>query len=61
VIQVPAQSSVGHLVREAKRRHAGLDKVSPGMRFALNEELAGGEERLAEGDTVAFLPPVAGG
>ncbi|MDB4946274.1 MAG: Molybdenum cofactor biosynthesis protein MoaD / Molybdenum cofactor biosynthesis protein MoaE [Labilithrix sp.] len=31
------------------------------VRFARNEEFAGGAEPLADGDTIALIPPVAGG
>jgi len=31
------------------------------MRIAVNEEIAGERDSLADGDVVAFLPPVAGG
>jgi molybdopterin converting factor small subunit len=31
------------------------------MKIALNEEMARGDETLEDGDTVAVLPPVAGG
>ncbi|MBI3300352.1 MAG: MoaD/ThiS family protein [Elusimicrobia bacterium] len=31
------------------------------LRFAVNEEFAAAERSLAEGDTVAVLPPASGG
>jgi molybdopterin converting factor small subunit len=31
------------------------------VRFARNEEFVTNEERLAEGDVVAVIPPVSGG
>jgi molybdopterin converting factor subunit 1 len=31
------------------------------VRFARNEEFAQPSDRLAEGDTIALIPPVAGG
>jgi molybdopterin converting factor subunit 1 len=60
-LSVPASSSVGTLVELSMRAHVGLGALSGGMRFAVNEELATEEDRLADGDVVAFLPPVAGG
>ena len=60
-LSVPASSSVKTLVEAATRAHVGLGALSGGMRFAVNEELATGEDRLTDGDDVAFLPPVAGG
>lgn len=48
------------LYEELQRRH-GL-ALSPGsLRVAINEDFGDWGARLAEGDTVAFLPPVAGG
>jgi molybdopterin converting factor subunit 1 len=60
-LSVPASSSVGTLVELSTRAHVGLGALSGGMRFAVNEELATEDSRLADGDVVAFLPPVAGG
>ncbi|MGH8205684.1 MAG: MoaD/ThiS family protein [Steroidobacteraceae bacterium] len=31
------------------------------MRVAINDEFGDWRESLSEGDTIAFLPPVAGG
>lgn len=41
----------------AEFRLEGLDTVMT----AVNEEFAGDEEIVADGDTVAFIPPVSGG
>lgn len=38
-----------------------LRGVLGAVRFALNEAFADGTELLAEGDTLALIPPVAGG
>jgi molybdopterin synthase sulfur carrier subunit len=34
---------------------------TPGLRGAVNQRLARGDTPLAEGDEVAFFPPVSGG
>ena len=60
-LEIPDSSSVRHLIKESTKAHAGLRKLSNAMRVAVNEEMAGEDVRLADGDTVAFLPPVAGG
>ncbi len=39
----------------------GLGEEPPGLLYALNAEYAGREAPLAEGDTVALIPPVSGG
>ena len=58
---LPGASSVLTLVSRSIKAHRQLRDMSSVMRVAVNEEIAGGEDRLADGDVVAFLPPVAGG
>ena len=58
---LPSASSVGTLVELSVKAHRGLRVMHGAMRVAVNEEIAGEEERLADGDVVALLPPVAGG
>lgn len=53
--------SVGALVDRSMRAHQGLRAMASTMRVAVNEEIAAADRPLAEGDVVAFLPPVAGG
>jgi molybdopterin converting factor subunit 1 len=61
IISLPSASSVSALLDHSIRAHGRLRSVSGMMRVAVNEEIAGGDARLADGDVVAFLPPVAGG
>jgi molybdopterin converting factor subunit 1 len=58
---LPGTSSVGSLVSLTVRAHRGLQAMQEAMRVAVNEEIAGESDRLADGDVVALLPPVAGG
>ena len=60
-VSLPAASSVGTLVSQSMKAHEGLQRMSSVMRIAVNEEIAGEDEGLTDGDVVAFLPPVAGG
>jgi molybdopterin-guanine dinucleotide biosynthesis protein A len=48
------------LYRELAHRHR-LGLAPEQLRVAINEEFGDWHARLAEGDTIAFLPPVAGG
>jgi molybdopterin converting factor subunit 1 len=58
---LPGASSVLTLVDRSMTAHRQLKGMSTVMRIAVNEEIAGEEDRLSDGDVVAFLPPVAGG
>jgi len=42
-------------------RHPALSRFSANVLFAVNEEYAGGDHRLDDGDTLAVFPPVSGG
>jgi molybdopterin synthase catalytic subunit len=43
------------------RQHEAFAELRPRLRAAVNQEIAEPERVLADGDEVAFLPPVAGG
>ena len=58
---LPSASAVVTLVDESMKAHRGLRGMSATMRVAVNEEIAEEDDPLADGDVVAFLPPVAGG
>jgi len=60
-VSLPSRASVGTLIREATAAHKGMGVLSRSMKVAVNEEIADEGQELRDGDTVAFLPPVAGG
>jgi molybdopterin converting factor subunit 1 len=60
-LSLPAASSIKTLVSRSLKAHQRLLPMSGAMRIALNEEIAREDDRLEDGDVVAFLPPVAGG
>jgi len=60
-VSLPSRSSVDALVRRSMKAHRHLHGMSNAMRIAVNEEIVGEDRQLADGDVVAFLPPVAGG
>jgi molybdopterin converting factor subunit 1 len=60
-VSLPRASSVTTLIGRSIKAHHLLQGMSRAMRIAVNEEIAGGDVRLSDGDVVAFLPPVAGG
>jgi molybdopterin converting factor subunit 1 len=56
---LPAGTSVGALWRELVDERPKLAAVK--VRFAVNETYVPPSHRLADGDEVAFFPPVSGG
>jgi len=62
VLDVPASvTTVAALARHLASVHAPLEGRLGYVRFARNEEFAAGDDLLADGDTIALIPPVAGG
>ncbi len=53
-------ASPAELFSECAGRHAGLQSYSSSL-VAINDEMAGWEAHLQDGDEVLFFPPVAGG
>jgi molybdopterin converting factor subunit 1 len=60
-IEVPAGSTVSDVYAAVKKMHPGLQVDQSGVRAALNQEFAAWEAPVADGDEVAFIPPVSGG
>jgi molybdopterin synthase catalytic subunit len=58
-IELDAGSTVGDLRARLAERHDLFARAS--LRAAVNQETVGDAARLADGDEVAFLPPVSGG
>jgi molybdopterin converting factor subunit 1 len=54
-------ATVGDLAAFVAKRHPALEGRLASVRFARNEAFATNDERLADGDVVALIPPVAGG
>lgn len=55
-----AARTAGELYEELRRRFA-LPLPIDALRVAVNDEFAGWERELRDGDRVAFIAPVAGG
>ncbi|QXJ22305.1 molybdenum cofactor biosynthesis protein MoaE [Actinomadura graeca] len=60
-VTLPAGSSLRDLMGALCAAHPGLAPMSAHLRLAVNEDIAGPAHRLADGDVVALIPPVAGG
>ena len=52
--------TAAELFAEVSDRHGFEDPIA-NCKVAINDELAGWERTLADGDVVLFFPPVAGG
>ena len=61
VVSLPAEAVIGDLWDLLAERHPALVDHRPFVRAAQNGAYADWESPLAEGDQVAFLPPVSGG
>lgn len=53
-------TTAAELFAEVSGRH-GLEDSIAHCKVAINDELAGWDQALSEGDVVLFFPPVAGG
>jgi molybdopterin synthase catalytic subunit len=60
-VRLPDGARLGDLAALLAREHAGFRELAPRLRAAVNQELVEDDPALADGDEVAFLPPVAGG
>jgi molybdopterin synthase catalytic subunit len=60
-VRLPAGARIADLAALLAREHPAFAALAPKLRAARNQEMAEAGEALADGDEVAFLPPVAGG
>lgn len=60
-IELPAGSTVADVYAAVKKLHPGLRADHGAVRAALNQEFADWGTAVADGDEVAFIPPVSGG
>jgi len=59
-LQVPPGSSLAGVYDALRAKHPALP-ARDSVRGALNQEFAGWDDHVSEGDEVAFIPPVSGG
>ncbi len=60
-LELPGAATARDAWNELRRRHPALPADPSGLRPARNEDFCAWDEPLAEGDEVAFIPPVSGG
>ncbi|HZV53024.1 MAG TPA: molybdenum cofactor biosynthesis protein MoaE [Candidatus Dormibacteraeota bacterium] len=56
-----AEATVADVYRLLRERHPGLEPDLSRVRPARNQDFVDWSERVADGDEVAFIPPVSGG
>lgn len=61
MLPLAAPCSAAELLDEVCRRYPALDPWRRSLRIAVNGTYAAAEDRIAAGDEVALIPPVAGG
>ena len=59
-LELPAGATAGDALA-AIRTRPGAERLPPKPMLAVNQRYAKSDVRLAEGDEVALIPPVAGG
>lgn len=60
-IELRDGDTIGAARRAIEARHRALAATDTRLRVARNETFATDDERLADGDVLAIIPPVAGG
>jgi MoaE-MoaD fusion protein len=60
-VELPTGSNVSDVYDAVRRLHPGLDADRNAVRAALNREFVDWDAAVADGDEVAFIPPVSGG
>jgi MoaE-MoaD fusion protein len=60
-LELAAGARIGDAWRALAARHSGLEPHRDAVLPARNGQAVGWEEQLADGDEIAFLPPVSGG
>lgn len=60
-VELPADSTLADVYEALKRAHPALEPDRNGVRVALNQEFSDWNLTVADGDEVAFIPPVSGG
>jgi molybdopterin synthase catalytic subunit len=60
-LELPTGSTVADVYEALRREHPALEADRKAVRAALNQEFKDWSAEVADGDEVAFIPPVSGG
>ena len=61
MLELPAASTLADVYEALRRGHPALESDRSALRVALNREFKDWGAQVADGDEVAFIPPVSGG
>ena len=61
MLELAAGSTLADVYAALRRNHSALEPDRTAVRAALNQEFKDWNESVADGDEVAFIPPVSGG
>jgi MoaE-MoaD fusion protein len=61
IIELPAGASLADVYEALRQNHPALEADRNAVRAALNQEFKEWDAQVADGDEVAFIPPVSGG
>jgi len=61
VLHVPVGATLGDVYSASRQSHSGLEPDRASVRGAINQEFRDWDATVANGDEVAFIPPVSGG
>ncbi|MHB8587920.1 MAG: molybdopterin converting factor subunit 1 [Candidatus Dormibacteraceae bacterium] len=61
MLELPAASTLADVYEALQRRHPSLETDRGAVRAALNQVFSDWSAKVADGDEVAFIPPVSGG
>jgi molybdopterin synthase catalytic subunit len=60
-LELPAGSTIAEVYEALRHKHPALEADRNAVRAALNQEFKAWDAEVADGDEVAFIPPVSGG
>jgi molybdopterin synthase catalytic subunit/molybdopterin converting factor small subunit len=61
LLNVPENATLGDVVTHYEKLIPRLGELAASIAISINQEFAGPDSKLKEGDEIAFLPPVSGG
>jgi molybdopterin synthase catalytic subunit len=61
LLTLPEQATLGDVFIHYEETTPRLGELAASIAISINQEFAGPDSRLKEGDEIAFLPPVSGG